>query len=350
MSVKIRVQIIGATGYAGGDLLRILVRHPHVELISLVAADVDKPTPVPKIWPGLRGVCEMEIVPAGAPIPENIDLVFMATPNTVAMKLAAGYLERGIRAIDFAGDFRLRDASVWEKWYGGSHTAKDLLAEAVYGMPELFREEIAMARLVANPGCFPTPAILGLYPAIREGLIDPATPIVSSCTGVTGAGKKPAPGFHFPEVDENCKAYRVGNHQHTPEIEEGLSRKLGNEVRVTFVPHLLPIRRGILSTIYCDRRTDTPLTEIQRIYEETYQNEPFVRVLPAGELPALHAVQLTNFVDVAVQEDKRTNRLIVLAAVDNTGKGASSQAVQNMNVMFGLPEITGIFPGPLTAP
>lgn len=346
MSEKIRVQIVGATGYAGGDLLRLLLGHPRVQVASLTAADVDRPTPVPEIWPGLRGLSDLDIQPAGGPIPDSLDLVFFATPNAVAMKLVPNYLERGVKAVDFAGDFRFRDAATWESWYGGAeHTQKDLLAEAVYGLPELYRDEIAKARLVGNPGCFPTPVILSLYPAVREGWIDPQRIIVSSATGVTGAGKKPSPVFHFPEVDENYRAYRIGNHQHTPEMEEGVNRKLGSDVQLTFIPHLLPIRKGIFSTIYCERANDRPLADLQRVYEETYASEPFVRVLPAGEVPLLHSVQGTNFVDIAVHEDARNKRVILLATVDNTGKGASSQAVQNLNVLFGLPETTGLLPG-----
>lgn len=342
MSQTVRVQIVGATGYAGGDLLRTLLRHPNVEIVSLVAADVDRPTPVPEIWPAMLGLCDMEIVPAGGDIPEGIDLAYMATPNAVAMKLAPAYLERGIRVVDFAGDFRFRDASVWETWYGAEHTQKELLKTAVYGLPELYRDEIVDARLVGNPGCFPTPAILGLYPVVRDEAVDPHGVIVSSATGVTGAGKKPAPAFHFPEAAENYRAYRIGNHQHTPEIDEGVNRALGSDLRVTFVPHLLPIRRGISSTIYCRRANDTPLAEIHRRYVETYASEPFVRVLPLGAVPALQSVQLTNFVDIALHEDPRNNLLVILATVDNTGKGASTQAVQNLNVMFGFPETTAL--------
>lgn len=342
---KVRVQIVGATGYAGGDLLSMLIGHPNVELVSLVAADVDEPTLTEDIWPALRGLCPLNIDPAGGPIPDDIDLCFMATPNGVAMKLAPAYLERRIKVIDFAGDFRFQDASDWENWYGADHTAQDLLSEAVYGLPELYRDEITGARLVGNPGCFPTPTILSLYPAVREEIINPRSIIVSAATGVTGAGKKPAPAFHFPEAAENFRAYRVGGHQHTPEMEEGLNRKLGTSVLLTFVPHLAPVRRGILATIFCERTKDMPLEDIQKIYEETYADEPFVRVLPSGQLPALHNVQLTNFVDIALCEDKRTERLIILAAVDNTGKGASSQAVQNLNVLCGLPETTGLLPG-----
>ena len=347
MTGQIRIQIVGATGYAGGDLLRLLLRHPHVEIVSLTAADVDEPTDVGEVQPDLRGLCQVPIQPPGIPIPDQVDLAFMATPDKVAMKLAPAYLEKGIKVIDFAGDFRFKDPNLHDAWYGGEHTAPDLCTEAVYGLPELFRSEIVGARLVANPGCYSTAAILAPYPAIKEGVMDPAKVIVSGASGATGAGKHPSLALHHPEVAENFCAYKIANHRHTPEMEDVLSRTTGKEVHITFVPHLLPIRRGILATIFGERAKSDHLQDIHAIYRETYADEPFIRVLPLGQAPQIKAVQLSNFCDISVHEDARTGRLIILSALDNTGKGASSQAVQNMNILAGFDEKTGLWPAHL---
>lgn len=344
MQPEVRVEIIGATGYAGGDLLRFLLRHPHVEIVSLTAADVDEPTDVGKVWPDLRGLCQVPIQPATGAILDNINVAFMATPDRVAMQLAPAYLEKQIKVIDFAADFRFKDATLHDAWYTGEHTAPDLCTKAVYGLPELFRTEIVGAQLVANPGCYSTVAILALYPATKQGLIHPTKVILSSASGVTGAGKHPSLAFHHPEVAENFWAYKIANHRHTPEIEEILTRTTGKEVQITFVPHLLPIRRGILATIFGERTTSDHLEDIHAIYRETYDGEPFIRVLPLGEAPQLKAVQLSNFCDISVHEDARTGRLIILSALDNTGKGASSQAIQNMNIMARFDEKTGLWP------
>jgi len=347
MTNRIRIQIVGATGYAGGDLLRLLLRHPHAEIVSLVAADVDKPTDVGAIWPDLLNTCSVPIEPATGAVPEGVDLSFMATPDKVAMKLTPGYLEKGIKVVDFAADYRFKDTKLHDEWYGGEHASPELCSEAAYGLPELHRAEVRKARLVGNPGCYSTCGILGLYPAVKEGVIDPASAIVTAASGVTGAGKHPSLAFHHPEVAENYRAYKIANHRHGPEMEVVLSEATGKEVRLTFVPHLLPIRRGILATIYGERAKSIDLKEIYSIYRDTYAGEPFVRVLHLGSTPQLQAVQLSNFCDISVHEDKRTNRIIVLSALDNTGKGASSQAIQNMNIMAGFDEKTGLWPGAL---
>ncbi|MFH1738488.1 MAG: N-acetyl-gamma-glutamyl-phosphate reductase [bacterium] len=344
MTTQIKVQIVGATGYAGGDLLRILLRHPHVEIVSLVAADVDTPTAVETIWPDLRGSNVVPIHPAGGAIPDPLDLTFMATPDKVAMKLAPEYLDRGVKVIDFAGDFRFADPALHDEWYGGPHTSPELCVKAVFGLPELFRNEIPKAQLIANPGCYSTSAILGLYPAVNASVVNPQGVVVSCASGVTGAGKHPSLAFHHPETAEDFRAYKIATHRHTPEMEEILRIASGKEVRLTFVPHLLPVRRGILATMFAERTTSDSIEDIHRIYKETYAGEPFIRVLPLGEAPRLHAVQLSNFCDISVHEDPRTQKLIILAALDNTGKGASSQAVQNMNLMASLDERTGLWP------
>jgi N-acetyl-gamma-glutamyl-phosphate reductase len=347
MSNPIRIQIVGATGYAGGDLLRILLQHPNAEIVCLTAADVDKPTDVGAVWTELRGLCPVQIQPAGGPIPDGIDIAFLATPDKVAMKLAPAYLEKGIQVIDFAGDYRFKDPALHDEWYGGRHSSPEWCAKAVYGLPELFRAEIPRAQLVANPGCYSTTVILGLYPAVKAGAIEPDGLIASCASGVTGAGKHPSLAFHHPEVAENFKAYKIANHRHTPEMEDILSRVSGRTVRLTFVPHLLPIRRGILATLFGEKSGNYSLDDLHRLYADTYAGEPFVRVLPLGEAPVLHSVQLTNFCDISVHEDPRTGKWVILAALDNTGKGASSQAVQNMNLLAGLDERTGIWPARL---
>lgn len=344
MTERIRIQIVGATGYAGGDLLHLLLRHPHVEIVSLIAADVDTATDVGVIWPDLLNVCRVPVEPATGAVPDGVDLAFMATPDKVAMKLTPGYLEKGIKVVDFAADYRFKNVQLHDEIYGGEHGSPDLCSEAVYGLPELYRAQIAQARLVGNPGCYSTCGILGLYPAIKEGIIEPTGSVVSASSGVTGAGKHPSLAFHHPEVAENYRAYKVASHRHGPEIEDILGRMIEKEVRLTFVPHLLPIRRGILATIYGERATSIDLKEIYSVYRDVYAGEPFIRVLPLDSTPQLQAVQLSNFCDISVHEDRRNGKIIILSALDNTGKGASSQAVQNLNVMAGFDEKTGLWP------
>jgi N-acetyl-gamma-glutamyl-phosphate reductase len=268
-------------------------------------------------------------------------VIFMATPHGEAMAVAPAFVDAGKKVIDLSADFRLRNLDVFEKWYH-KHSAPELAMKAVYGIPELYRDEIRKAQLVANPGCYPTSAILALAPALREKIIDPATIIIDSKSGVSGAGRDPVIGSLFCEVDEGFKAYKVNEHRHGPEIEQELSVLAGSEVKVSFTPHLLPLTRGILSTIYASLKKTLSTAELIDLYNDFYKGEHFVRVLRRGMYPNVSSVKGTNFCHVGLSVDPRTNRVIILSAIDNLVKGASGQAVQNMNLMCGLREDTAL--------
>ena len=265
------------------------------------------------------------------------DIIFMATPHGEAMAVAPAFLEAGKKVVDLSADFRLRDLDVFAKWYH-KHSAPDLVKRAVYGLPELYREEVKKADLVANPGCYVTSAILALAPALRDKIIDPATIIIDSKSGVSGAGRDPVIGSLFCEVDEGFKAYKVNEHRHSPEIEQELSVLAGSEVKVSFTPHLLPLTRGILSTTYASLKKTLSTAELIDLYKNFYKNDPFIRVLRKGVYPNVSSVKGSNFCDIGISVDVRTNRVIILSAIDNLVKGASGQAVQNMNLMCGLRE------------
>jgi N-acetyl-gamma-glutamyl-phosphate reductase len=335
-----RIKVIGAAGYAGHELTRILLSHPKVESLQLYDLQVKEPTPIWRLRPSLRGVTDQLVLPKDDG--SEADLAFFATPDGVTMSLARGYLDRGIRVVDFSGDTRLRSAETHKSWYGIEHKDVALLSEAVYGLPEIHRDEIREARIIANPGCFPTSVTLGLAPAVSNGLVDPNTIVADCKTGISGAGNHLAPRFHFPECDNNFSAYKVTGHKHIPEIDQELGLLCGSEVKITFVPHLLPVSRGILSTLYCSLVGDHTVEEIQSVYEEQYASDPFVRVMPPGEECCLKSVQGSNFCDISVHVDKRVGRLIVTSAIDNLIKGASGQAVQNMNLALGFEETAGL--------
>ncbi len=339
-----KVKIVGATGYTGGELIRLLLTHPGVEIVSLTCSSADQPHPVFDYWSWLRKVCDLSIKPEITGETDGAEVVFLSVPHGVAMKLAPAYLEKGCKVIDLTADYRFRDLSIRNAWYAGEHTSPDLCAEAVYGMPELFRKEIKSARLIANPGCFPTTVILGLYPAIQAGLIDAQGIHVSSATGVTGAGKKATLIYHHPELDQNFFAYKVGKHQHSPEMIAILSQATAKPVSLQFVPHVLPLQRGIFSTMFCKKIENVTLAQIWDAYESAYRNEPFVRLYPLGKTHDLQAVRFSNFVDISIHEDSVTGDIIILSAEDNLVKGAAGQAVQNLNVMMGYPEHYGLLP------
>ncbi|OPX88814.1 MAG: N-acetyl-gamma-glutamyl-phosphate reductase [Pelotomaculum sp. PtaB.Bin104] len=347
--MSIKVGIVGATGYTGAELVRILYRHPEVELVSLITQNYDG-IPFSEVYPHLYQyndmICEKLDLPA---LLDVADVIFVALPHGHAMPIALEAANRGKKLIDLGADFRLNDYSVYEEWYKVEHTARDLLGEAVYGLPELNREQIRRARLVANPGCYPTSALLALAPLLSKKLIDPGSIIIDSKSGVSGAGRGLSLDVHFCEVNENFKAYGVGVHRHTPEIEQELGKLAGETVTISFTPHLLPITRGILSTVYAKLNTSLCQNEVQEYYQEYYQAERFVRVLPTGLLPRTKWTAGTNHCDLGIVVDPRTGRVIVIAAIDNVVKGASGQAVQNMNIICGLPEDTaligpGLFP------
>jgi N-acetyl-gamma-glutamyl-phosphate reductase len=339
--MMIRVGIYGGSGYTGLELMRILLRHPDVKVVGLTSRKF-KGQPLSDTYPLFEGLTDIAFIDAS---PEELsgmaDVIFTATPHGEAMAVAPAFIDAGKKVIDLSADFRLRDLGVFEKWYH-RHSAPSLAKTAVYGIPELYRDEIRTARLVANPGCYPTSALLGLAPALREKIIDPATIIIDSKSGVSGAGRDPVIGSLFCEVDEGFKAYKVNEHRHAPEIEQELSVLAGTEVRVSFTPHLLPLTRGILSTIYASLKKTLSTAELIDLYKKFYGEEKFVRILRKGAYPNVSSVKGTNFCDIGISVDERTNRVIILSAIDNLVKGASGQAVQNMNIMCGIRENTAL--------
>ena len=340
----IRVGIIGVAGYGGGELVRILSDHPEVEL-SYLASETFKGRDIGVALPNMRGVIKAECRPYDAEkIAAECDFVFMAQHNGWAMKEAARYLDAGLKVVDQSADFRLRRKNDYEEWYNLTHESPQLLSEAVYGLPELYRDKISEARLVANPGCYPTSAILALAPMLKERLIDPDTIIIDSKSGVSGAGRsKFQIDYHFPEMNESMKAYGIGVHRHTPEIEQELGRAAGRPITLSFTPHLIPITRGILTTAYAGMiGTEWDTTELLNLYREFYKNAPFVVILDEGEYPATKHTFGSNYVHIGLKVDSRTNRLVVSSALDNLVKGNAGQAVQNMNLMCGFDEKTAL--------
>ncbi len=340
----IKVGIVGGTGYTGAELLRLLSSHPHVELCAITSRS-EAGRPVSDLFPGLRGKLNLCFSRPGANSQlSSCDLVFFATPNGVAMQSAPELLRSGVRVIDLAADFRLRDAQLWRQWYHSEHTCPDLLQLAVYGLAEMNRHAIADARLVANPGCYPTAAQLGLLPLIRHGLVS-GTIIIDAKSGISGAGRSAVVGALFGEVSESFKAYGTAGHRHLPEIRQGIARMPSPTSapftgELVFVPHLAPMVRGIHATLYCPVQDHS--VDLQALYEGTYANEPFVDVMPAGSHPETRFVRGCNQCRMAVHRPQATNTVVILCVIDNLVKGAAGQAVQNMNIMFGLDEMAGL--------
>ncbi len=339
----IKVGIVGGTGYTGVELLRLLAQHSQVELVAITSRK-EAGMAVSMMFPNLRGRVNLKFVdPNDAPL-KSCDVVFFATPNGIAMQQTRELLDAGVRVIDLAADFRIKDVAVWEKWYGMTHACPDLIAEAVYGLPEINREQVKTARLVANPGCYPTAAQLGFLPLIESGAIETGNLIADCKSGVSGAGRKAEISTLFAEAADNFKAYGVAGHRHLPEIRQGLSIVAGKEVGLTFVPHLTPLIRGIHATLYGKLSKDI---DLQALYEQRYADEYFVDVLPAGMHPETRSVRGANFCRIAVHRPQGGDTVVVLSVIDNLVKGASGQAVQNMNIMFGFPETTGLEQIPL---
>ncbi|MFQ5848880.1 MAG: N-acetyl-gamma-glutamyl-phosphate reductase [Candidatus Methylomirabilales bacterium] len=344
---KRKVAVAGASGYTGAELLRLLARHPGVELVAATSESYSG-KPVAAALPGLRGFVDLSFEPLD---PERLastaEIVFLALPHTTSAPPAASLLEAGCWIIDLSADFRLRDPDVYERWYRAPHPMPHLLNEAVYGLPEVYREAIRHARLVAVPGCYPTGALLGLLPLVRAGRIGRDSIIVSAASGTSGAGRKLDLTLHFSEADENFKAYAVASHRHTPEIEQELSRVAGQGVVLSFTPHLVPMTRGILSTIYGDLTAPVAVEALHELFHQAYKDEPFVRVLPPGTFPETKQVWGSNYCDIGLAVDSRTGRAIVITALDNLVKGAAGQAIQAMNLMAGLEESLGLASPPL---
>jgi N-acetyl-gamma-glutamyl-phosphate reductase len=334
----IKVGIVGGTGYTGVELLRLLAQHPQAKLHAITSRG-DAGTAVADMFPSLRGRIAMNFVDPKAADLEACDLVFFATPNGIAMGQAKALLDAGVRVIDLAADFRIKDIAVWEKWYGMKHAAPELVSEAVYGLPETNRAQIRPARLVANPGCYPTAVQLGFLPLVESGLVDMDHLIADAKSGVSGAGRKAEVHSLFSEASDSFKAYGVPGHRHLPEIRQGLSIAAGKAVGLTFVPHLTPMIRGIHATLYA---RVTREADFQALYETRYREEPFVDVLPFASHPDTRSVRAANICRIALHRPQGGDTLVVLSVIDNLVKGAAGQAVQNMNIMFGFDECAGL--------
>ena len=342
MKTPLKVAICGASGYAGAELLRILSGHPEVEVVSVTSEKSSGKSPV-ELFPHLQKYTHLSYEPL---LPEGLlrkaDFFFMALPHKASQPAVALLHKEGKKVVDLSADFRLRDAAVYEEWYKTPHNYKDVLKKAVYGLPELHRAKIKKTGLVANPGCYPTGAILGIYPALKNGLASPEGIVVDSKSGTSGAGRQSGQRFSFCEVNEAFQAYSVASHRHTPEIEQEISAVAKKPVTINFTPHLLPVNRGILSTIYMKAARKTATEDALSVYEKIYRNEPFVKILGPAQLPDISAVRGTNRCDIGIRFDGRTGTLIVITAIDNLVKGAAGQAVHNMNLMMGYPEETGL--------
>ena len=346
----VRVGIVGGTGYTGVELLRLLAQHPHAEIVAITSR-AEAGLPVAQLFPSLRGSVDLKFSdPKTAPL-SGCDVAFFATPHGVAMGQAPALLAAGARVIDLAADFRLKDPAEFERWYGTPHTCRDLLSQAVYGLPEINREAIRAARLIGMPGCYPTSVQLGLLPVLEHGGLVDTTSLIADCkSGVSGAGRKAELGILMAEASDNFKAYSVAGHRHWPEITQGLKASAAsagkaqgaNDLRITFVPHLTPMIRGIHSTLYARVLSHAQGFDFQRLFEERFASEPFVDVLSAGSHPETRSVRASNFVRIALHRPPESDLLVILVVEDNLVKGASGQAVQCMNIMFGLPETAGL--------
>ena len=335
----IKVGVVGGTGYTGVELLRLLAGHPESEL-TVITSRSEAGRPVADLFPNLRGSLELAFSVPDIGQLSACDLVFFATPNGTAMTMVPQLLEAGVRVIDLAADFRLREADSWQQWYGMAHACPEYLQQAVYGLPEVNRAAVAQARLVANPGCYPTAVQLGFLPLLEEGLVESGQLIADAKSGVSGAGRKATTGAMLCEASENFKAYAVAEHRHLPEIRQGLELATGKPVGLTFVPHLTPMIRGIHATLYA-QLLDAD-RDLQALFEARYSDEPFVDVLPAGSHPETRTVRGANLCRIAIHRPQQGNTVVVLAVIDNLVKGAAGQALQNMNIMFGLKEETGL--------
>lgn len=339
--MKTRVGIIGATGYTGVELLRLLLHHPQVEVAALTSQKYAG-MPIDQVFPSLMKHLPLKCEELNVEqISKKTDFVFTAVPHKTAMEVVPLFHRQGKKIVDLSADFRFRNAAVYEKWYQ-KHTSADLLPESVYGLPELHREEIRNARIVGNPGCYPTGALIGLIPLVKKGMISVDHIVVDSKSGVSGAGRDVVLESLFCEVNEGVKAYKIFAHRHTPEIDQELSRLAQKEMNVTFVPHLIPMDRGILSTLYVRLTKKMKTEELLHAVEDFYQGEPFIRTYPKGKLPSTKDVRGSNFCGIGVTVSESDDRAVIVTAIDNLVKGASGEAVQNMNIMLGFPETMGL--------
>ncbi len=337
---KIKAGVIGATGYAGVELVRLLLSHPNVELAAISSKSFEGQD-IADIYPSLHNILQMVLCGQEETIQKS-DVVFGSLPHGLSEQFARMCVDQNKVYIDLGADFRLYDEADYQQWYKLSYNDKALHELSVYAMPEVNREEIKGKKIIGNPGCYPTSISLGLMPLLKAGLVEENSIIIDSKSGVTGAGRGLSQNTHYPDCNEAFSPYKIASHRHTPEIEQNLSRMAGKKVTVTFVPHLLPVNRGIVSTMYMRLKETQTLAKLHALYESAYQNEPFVRVLPQGEIANLKNVKYSNYCDISLHLDERTNRVIVVSAIDNMVKGAAGQAIQNMNLVFGLQETTGL--------
>ncbi|MDC0931208.1 N-acetyl-gamma-glutamyl-phosphate reductase [Methylophilaceae bacterium] len=344
MKKKSKVSIFGGTGYTGVELIRLLLNHPHVEIYQITSRK-DKGKRVDEIYPSFRGILNNIFVsPEDADL-KNVDIVFFATPNGIAMNYADSLISDGKIVIDLAADFRIKDKDVWEKWYGMKHKSPNLIDQAVYGLPEINRDIVKKSKLIANPGCYPTAIQLALIPLLKKKLINPTNIIADAKSGISGAGKNPELKLLMAEAEEDFRAYGIGGHRHLPEIEENLASICGENVKLTFVPHLVPMVRGIHATLYVECIKDF---EAYDIFESFYEDEPFVDVMPADMSPNTKSVRASNFCRISFHREIDSNRLIIFSVIDNLMKGAAGQAIQNMNIVMDWPEASGISFVPIT--
>lgn len=337
----IKVAILGATGYAGIELVRLLTNHPEVE-IKILGSKTFSGQKISEVYQNLEGIIDLECSEIDMDEVAKCDVAFTALPHGASKTVIPDLLKTGVKVIDLSGDYRYDDVEVYEKWYGAPHSSPELLKESVYGLCELHREKIKSARLIGNPGCYTTCSILGAAPLLKKGWADDKNIIIDAKSGVSGAGRSLTLGTHFCECNESIKAYKVATHRHTSEIEQELSNISGKEIVLSFTPHLIPQKRGILATIYMNLTKECTAEEVQKLYEDYYKDEYFVRVKKLGRLPETKHVVGSNFVDIGVCVDERLNRAIIVSTLDNIVKGAAGQAIQNMNLMFGLDEKTAL--------
>jgi N-acetyl-gamma-glutamyl-phosphate reductase len=339
----IKCAIVGATGYAGEVLTELLLKHPNVKIEALYAK-IEKSLPISELFPRFHERLNILCNPLNInELNKKADLIFLALPHKISMEIVPDILKRGKKIIDLSADYRLKNFKKYKQYYHADHLDKEHIKEAVYGLPELYRKEIKSSRLIANPGCYPTAAILGLAPLFaKDNLIESDSIIIDAKSGFTGAGRNPIPHFIFSEVNESIKPYKVNIHQHMPEIEQQLGFMSKEEIQITFVPHLIPVDRGIISTMYVNLRRALDMEDLFKLYKEFYKNERFIRLLKENRLPNTKDVVGTNFCDISLNLDAKKKRLIVISAIDNLLKGASGQAVQNMNIMFGFEETTAL--------
>ncbi|MBM7644547.1 N-acetyl-gamma-glutamyl-phosphate reductase [Scopulibacillus daqui] len=334
--------IIGANGYSGVELIRFLSNHPFVQIEMLISHSTSGKN-IKDLYPHLSDVCEKTLENVDIDeIAERTDLLFFAVPSGVSQSLVPQFLKKGLTCIDLSGDFRLKDPDKYTKWYQKPPAHQGYLQQAVYGLPEFYQEQIKNAKLIANPGCYPTAALLGILPAVKMGLVNFETLIIDGKSGVSGAGRGVSLGSHFCEVNENVKAYKIGVHQHTPEIEQTIQDISGEQININFTPHLIPMTRGIMCTIYAGLKKPLTTEEVVEQYKQFYESSYFARVREAGDWPATKEVYGSNYCDIGIVSDERTNRVMIISVIDNVIKGASGQAIQNMNLIYGWEEWTGL--------